>query len=185
LTSRRLEISSEISCRPQGGFRFTATCPHGPHFSRVPARFCHALFRKAGFVNPASRALAGLSPRLPVTPSPTRRGAQRSRDYSGRAAATVPADACSQRRIRSRTRKLPILPDRRAARRANPQPHGERGQRRCNPAGAHLPPLPAVPCAVHRPILTWNAQGIPRQSCNLCWLAARRRGRSVCRRGPP
>ncbi len=34
------------------------------------------------------------------------------RETSGRAAATVPADACGQRRIRSRTRKLPILPDR-------------------------------------------------------------------------
>jgi len=34
------------------------------------------------------------------------------RETSGRAAVTVPADACGQRRIRSRTRKLPILPDR-------------------------------------------------------------------------
>ena len=36
---------------------------------------------KAGFVKPAPRALAQLSARAsPVTPSPTRRGAQRSRD---------------------------------------------------------------------------------------------------------
>ena len=34
------------------------------------------------------------------------------RETSGRAAATTPADACGQRRVRSRTRKLPILPDR-------------------------------------------------------------------------
>ena len=37
------------------------------------------------------------------------------RETSGRAAVTVPADACGQRRIRSRTRKLPILPDRQRA----------------------------------------------------------------------
>ena len=36
---------------------------------------------------------------------------------SGRAAVTGTADECGQRRIRSRTRKLPILPDRRPRRR--------------------------------------------------------------------
>ena len=54
------------------------------------------------------------SPRLSCVLSPhlLLGGELSDRETSGRAAVTVPADACGQRRIRSRTRKLPILPDR-------------------------------------------------------------------------
>ena len=55
---------------------------------------------------PLYNPLALLSPHLLLG------GELSDRETSGRAAATVPADACGQRRIRSRTRKLPILPDR-------------------------------------------------------------------------
>ena len=64
----------------------------------------------------SSNRLTGLSRRSQPAPLLSRHlllgGELSDRETSGRVAVTVPADACGQRRIRSRTRKLPILPDR-------------------------------------------------------------------------
>ena len=65
-----------------------------------------AFFHSIAGLSRSSQPAPLLSPHLLLG------GELSDRETSGRAAVTVPADACGQRRIRSRTRKLPILPDR-------------------------------------------------------------------------
>ena len=86
------------------------TCPHGPHFPWVPARFRHMLFRERVFRHFA--VLQASARASPVTPSPLEEGEPSDRETSGRAAVTAPADAYGQRQVALRTRKLSNSPDR-------------------------------------------------------------------------
>ena len=82
------------------------------------------------------------------------------RETSGRVAVTVPADACGQRRIRSRTRKLPILPDRSPA-----APHTTSGARAAALQQAQTASPVTVPpqlaCSNMRCACAWSTTSAP------------------------
>ena len=138
-------LSSHMTLQPDSAFFFPALRPKAVLFTlrvfftrhtRLPQECAglncvHAhtdpisLGSQPGFVTRFSEK-AALSNRLPglsrsaqpaplLSPHLLLGGELSDRETSGRAAVTVPADACGQRRIRSRTRKLPILPDRSVA----------------------------------------------------------------------